>query len=245
MDFGRNCRAATRQGGRSLIGLHQNWHRDYDPSTGRYLQSDPIGLKGGISTYGYVGANPSGWIDPTGLAAWASAGSWTPERASAYAAFMQKFVQSHNQKIDCADLGLLGLMKFAEANGLPLKLKYWAGGGWSSYDSASDAFSSSAQYQTTVLMNLGALNIIDNTVPVTPPNLRAGDFLMTKYNNSLGHTRVVRSTSCECSDPTVTWYQGNLPPVVPERRSGALSSINGGLLPSNQVPRRWDFDAWN
>ncbi|MEM7496966.1 MAG: RHS repeat-associated core domain-containing protein, partial [Pseudomonadota bacterium] len=28
----------------SETGLHQNWHRDYDPRTGRYLQADPLGL---------------------------------------------------------------------------------------------------------------------------------------------------------------------------------------------------------
>ncbi|MBB3759885.1 RHS repeat-associated core domain-containing protein [Xanthomonas arboricola] len=48
-------------------GLNQNYFRDYEAATGRYVQSDPIGLDGGISTYAYVKAKPLTWIDIFGL----------------------------------------------------------------------------------------------------------------------------------------------------------------------------------
>ncbi|HEY9130830.1 MAG TPA: RHS repeat-associated core domain-containing protein, partial [Dyella sp.] len=48
-------------------GQQYNQQRDYDPTTGRYRQSDPIGLKGGMSTYGYVGASPLNATDYLGL----------------------------------------------------------------------------------------------------------------------------------------------------------------------------------
>lgn len=48
-------------------GLYYNNARYYDPATGRYISSDPIGLAGGLNTYGYVGQAPTGAVDPTGL----------------------------------------------------------------------------------------------------------------------------------------------------------------------------------
>ena len=48
-------------------GLYQNWMRDYDPTTGRYIEADPLGLVDGASVYGYVRQNPGRWTDPFGL----------------------------------------------------------------------------------------------------------------------------------------------------------------------------------
>ncbi|WHI46255.1 RHS repeat domain-containing protein [Microbulbifer sp. VAAF005] len=53
----------------SESGLHYNYFRDYDPSIGRYIQSDPIGLSGGLNTYGYALQNPLSYIDLLGLTA--------------------------------------------------------------------------------------------------------------------------------------------------------------------------------
>lgn len=47
-------------------GLHYNWHRHYDPATGRYTQPDPLGFVDGPSRYAYVRNSPLVRTDPTG-----------------------------------------------------------------------------------------------------------------------------------------------------------------------------------
>ena len=67
---------------------YYNWHRDYDPVLGRYLQSDPIGLGGGLNTYNYVGSNALGNIDPEGKAwGWAAAAAAAAAAYKAYKAY--------------------------------------------------------------------------------------------------------------------------------------------------------------
>jgi RHS repeat-associated protein len=50
-----------------LMGLHYNYFRDYDPATSRYVESDPIGLRGGANTFAYVMSNPLMQTDMRGL----------------------------------------------------------------------------------------------------------------------------------------------------------------------------------
>ncbi|WP_312705557.1 RHS repeat-associated core domain-containing protein [Stenotrophomonas lactitubi] len=57
-----------------VSGLNHNYFREYESRTGRYTQSDPIGLSGGISTYAYAESSPFMFSDPLGLTKWSGSG---------------------------------------------------------------------------------------------------------------------------------------------------------------------------
>jgi len=59
-------------------GMNYNYFRDYEPGTGRYVESDPIGFEGGFNTYAYVGNAPLRRVDPRGLVPGAGPGSSPP-----------------------------------------------------------------------------------------------------------------------------------------------------------------------
>ena len=55
---------------RTLSDIYYNRYRDYDSSTGRYIQADPIGLAGGANDYLYAAGNPLRYTDPSGNCPW-------------------------------------------------------------------------------------------------------------------------------------------------------------------------------
>jgi len=69
-------------------GLNYNMARDYDSAVGRYLESDPIGLRGGANTYAYVRNNPLSRIDPRGLQEIEIPGYERPDNARESAGFL-------------------------------------------------------------------------------------------------------------------------------------------------------------
>jgi hypothetical protein len=168
---------------------------------------------------------------------------WNKAAIDGYARFARDYVTDFDQPIDCADLALSALVDYAAANRLPVRLRYFAKGKWDSYAMPAGS-RKAATFKANALRMLGALNVIDNTRKIPIASAGAGDFIMTRWSPTLGHTRVITSMSFDpaADDYRVVWYQGNLPPVVPQRRSGLFSAIQNVY---DGAPRRWKFSQFD
>lgn len=167
---------------------------------------------------------------------------WDQNTIEKYRTHVKNYIATYNSKIDCADLALAALVDFASENQCPVRLKYYSDGWkWFEYDPSSD---DAAQYKNTVMNMLGALNIIDNTTSVPISMAKPGDFIMSKWSSRLGHTRIIYSVKFDPYEKKyrITWYQGNLPPVVPQRKTDNFSLIDGVY---GNKPRRWTFEQFD
>ena len=168
---------------------------------------------------------------------------WTKAMIDGYAAFSRTYVTSFDTEIDCADLALSALVDYAGAHKLPLRLRYFAKGKWDWYTLPAGSRKTST-FKSNALKMLGALNVIDNTRKIAIESARTGDLIMTRWSPTLGHTRIIDSIRFDpaAGDYRVIWYQGNLPPVVPQRRTGLFAGISNVY---ENAPRRWKFSQFD
>jgi hypothetical protein len=168
---------------------------------------------------------------------------WNKAAIDGFASFSKTYVSSYDTEIDCADLALSALVDYATAHKLPVRLRYFAKGKWDWYAMPAGS-RKSASFKSNALKMLGALNVIDNTRKISLETARAGDMIMTRWSPTLGHTRIIDTITLDpgAGDYRVVWYQGNLPPVVPQRRSGLFAGI-GNVF--ENAPRRWKFSQFD
>ncbi len=167
---------------------------------------------------------------------------WTNGKINAYQEYTKTYISSFSTKIDCADLAIASLVDFAAKENLPIRLKYYAKGWhWMEYDPAN---MNASKFKKAAMLKLGALNVIDNSKPIPISLAKSGDLIMSKWNPILGHTRIIYSVNHEKKQNKykITWYQGNLPPVKPEKKTDYFSSISGVF---GGTPRRWNFEQFD
>lgn len=169
----------------SITGLHYNYYRDYAAGSGRYVQSDPIGLAGGISTYSYVGADPLSVVDVYGLFGWRDAAGFVPVLGSgldAYDAYKCGNYGMMAVNIGLAALDLtgagaivkgltVGTMKFASRRAI--RQIYWESTNWNQ--------------MRRRLQDIG--EIPRNTRATPQRDWMTTDHIFNKQRDGLGHMR--------------------------------------------------------
>jgi RHS repeat-associated protein len=103
-------------------GLHYNTFRFYDPDVGRFINQDPIGLRGGVNLYQYA-ANPVSWIDPWGLTGFFTPSTFTAPSGSSHTVYQQAIdwnlpVNTRSGTVTNLDLAASGKSPFVVKDGV-------------------------------------------------------------------------------------------------------------------------------
>lgn len=159
-----------------------NYFRTYDPSTGRYLESDPIGLLGGANTYGYGLQNPNSYFDSTGLDVEVLVGG--PYGDTGYGHAALRVYGDHGGECGCDsydntyDFGRYGKQwgtGGSEGEGM---MRVWSD--FSQYIKSQNAYGRTTTgyvYSTTPEQDAAIIDYYSQAMKGISPNLSRGDFM--------------------------------------------------------------------
>lgn len=180
----------------SETGFSNNLNRDFDSTTARFVQSDPIGLNGGISTYLYASANPLRLTDPKGLdfGGAGATGSWG--EPSCDAGSSAATISNNSMLPDVPNLTSGQLYsRTAVGTGAGMAPSAWSAGlnggdnsvFWSGYSAGArdiaEGLGGTTLEQTPIG---GAMDYLQNTLGMTIPNWTWRAASATFANNATG-----------------------------------------------------------
>ncbi|HPF26762.1 MAG TPA: RHS repeat-associated core domain-containing protein, partial [Steroidobacteraceae bacterium] len=179
--------------------LAYNYFRDYDSAIGRYVESDPIGLKGGISTFGYAKQSPIMWFDPDGRCA-CSGGVWDQDRGDvSFSLALGGYIGGGRIYLTCRSNPSVkcSIHMFCIGGG-PI-----IGGGlvWNLYGVVRDAPSSQNLTGWTEWQVTGSVPIVSGQAPT--PSSGSGGSVAAGINAGAGLAGIkcnMTSPVCQCKD---------------------------------------------
>jgi RHS repeat-associated protein len=175
--------------------LHYNYFRNYDPQIGRYVESDPIGLQGGINPYRYAYANPIEYIDPLGLE---GVGPWNSPQT------LNQWGQNHGQYAR----GYTGGVKDFWNNYWDMRQAWWKG--------ADKYFHCKANCEAAKRGSGGksAACTISDTREWWDQNIKkypASDSIVDQIANRHGRERSAINATASCSEVCAPFRPAGLP----------------------------------